>query len=171
MQHPQLNEMVVWNEKLMAALPHTIQNFGPGPFRVLGLRLHQRGIKTPCPYTITVELANGKRHDFDGEWFKAAKPSYRPATSLEPIVVERTDCPLVVLRSHPNFPNTLSAQLEGAWTGMNPSWPELSVERLLSLLDPQCHTILRDSSNDPTEERDGLKAYVVYVRPGPAPQV
>jgi hypothetical protein len=95
--------------------------------------------------------------------------SYESAKSPEPIELGRTDCPLVVLRSHPDFPGTLSPELEGIWTDTNPAWPEETVKCILRKLEPPCHTDWRDFSGERLEERDGLKAFVVYVRPGPQP--
>lgn len=94
---------------------------------------------------------------------------YRPARSLEPIELGRTDCPLVSLRSHPNFPNTLSPELEGTWIGTNPSWPEATVDSTLDTLDPPCHTDWDDYDEKRTEKRGKLEAFVIYVRPGPVP--
>ena len=94
---------------------------------------------------------------------------YKPARSREPIVLGRTDCDLVVLRSHPDFPETLASELEGVWTGTNPAWPEETIKLILRQLDPPCHTNWKDFDKERTEERDGLTAIVVYVRPGAEP--
>ena len=80
----------------------------------------------------------------------------------------RTDEPLAVLYSHPDFPNTLSEKYEGRWIGTNPAWPELSVESFLDRwLGKDFHVLWADSSADNYEVRDGLKGVIVYVRPGP----
>ncbi|MBX4205083.1 MAG: hypothetical protein KW788_02735 [Candidatus Doudnabacteria bacterium] len=92
--------------------------------------------------------------------------NYRPARSREPIELGRTDCPLAVLRSHPNFPGTLAPELEGIWTGTNPAWPEETIKLMLKQLDPPCHTDWGDFDKKRTEEKDGLTGTVVYVRPG-----
>jgi len=93
--------------------------------------------------------------------------SYEPAVSEKPIEVGRIDdCYLVVLRSHPDFPNTLAEDVEGAWSSTNPSWPEWTVDAILEDLDPPCHTDWSDLDWNRTEKKDGLEAFVVYVRPG-----
>jgi hypothetical protein len=92
---------------------------------------------------------------------------YKPAKSPESITVGRTDCPLIVLRSHPDFPDTLSSELDGAWSSTNPAWPAQTVKWILERLKPPCHTDWADFLAERTEERDGLKAIVIYVRPGP----
>ncbi len=94
---------------------------------------------------------------------------YEPATSPKPIEVGRTDAPLAVLRSHPDFPNTLSEELEGAWTDLNPAWPWMSLDKILEDLTPSCHANRDDFDQERTEEKDKLTATVVYVRPGKAP--
>lgn len=94
---------------------------------------------------------------------------YTPARSPRPITLGRTDCPIVVLRSHPDFPGTLSPELEGVWTGTNPAWPDATVDLILSKLEPPCHTDWKDFNQERTEIRDPLHALVIYVRPGSAP--
>jgi hypothetical protein len=91
---------------------------------------------------------------------------YTPARSPEPIKVGRTDCPLVVLRSHPNFPNTLSEGVEAAWTSTNPAWPDETIKWILARLEPPCHADWEASKSVNKETRDGLEAVVIYVRPG-----
>ncbi len=91
---------------------------------------------------------------------------YVPARSSKPIKVEKTNCPLIVLRSHPNFPGTLSQELEGVWSSTDPTWPGTAIYRLLSGFDPPCHTEWRDFNLKNTERKNGLEAYVILVRPG-----
>jgi|GEM_PF-6437942 len=95
---------------------------------------------------------------------------YTPATSPQPITIGRTDCPLVVLRSHPNFPNALAPELEGVWTDTNPAWPQETVKLILKQLDPPCHTDWKDFDNNRIEKSNNLEAFVVYVKPGPGPR-
>lgn len=92
--------------------------------------------------------------------------NYTPARSPELIEVGRTDCPLAVLRSHPDFPNTLSEEVEGAWTSTNPAWPEETIKWILARLEPACHADWEKSRAENTEEKDGLKAVIIYVLPG-----
>lgn len=92
---------------------------------------------------------------------------YKPARSRNPIEVGRTDCDLVVFRSHPDFPNTLAPEVEGVWSGTNPAWPDATVDLILEQLDPPCHTNWKDFVKGGLEQRNGLVATVVYVRPGP----
>ena len=92
---------------------------------------------------------------------------YMPARSLQTIKVGRIDCPLVVFRSHPNFPNTLAPDVDGVWSGTNPAWPDATVDLILDQLQPPCHTDWKEFKVDVVEERDGLKASIVYVKPGP----
>ncbi len=96
--------------------------------------------------------------------------SYRPARSKEPLTVGRDDCPLAVFRSHPDFPGTLGPSVEGVWVNLNPSWPDASVDLILSSLEPPCHTDWSEFKKDQFEECDGQQAHVVYVRPGSNPQ-
>lgn len=96
--------------------------------------------------------------------------SYLPARSKEKIEVGRTDAPLAVLRSHPDFPNTIVPELEGAWMNLNPAWPWETVRFYLSRFEPPCHALTSDLGLDKVEEKDGLKAHVVYVRPGTEPE-
>ena len=93
--------------------------------------------------------------------------SYTPARNPKPIELGRTDCPLVVFRSHPDFPNTLAAELEGVWSGTNPAWPDATVDLILDQLQPPCHTDWKEFKFDVMEERGDLKASIVYVKPGP----
>jgi hypothetical protein len=93
--------------------------------------------------------------------------SYVPARSANPINVGRTDCPLIVFRSHPDFPNTLAPEVDGAWSGTNPAWPDATVDLILDQLQPPCHTDWKEFKHEIMEERDGLKASIVYVKPGP----
>ena len=97
-----------------------------------------------------------------------ASADYKPAKlgSNEPISVGQTDVPLVVFRSHPDFPNTLAPEIEGAWSCTNPAWPDASVDWILDRLDSPCRTNWQEFDQARTEERDGLKASVVYVKPG-----
>jgi hypothetical protein len=98
--------------------------------------------------------------------------SYVPARYKEPISVGRTDCPLAVLRSHPDFPNTLAPEFEGAWLDLNPAWPEATIQWYLSRFSPPCHSDPSDWDETKFEIREefaGHKGYVVLVRPGPAP--
>ena len=91
---------------------------------------------------------------------------YIPAQSPELIKVDRTDCPLAVFRSHPQFPNTLSPELEGVWSSLNPAWPEETVRWILDGLVPPCQADWEITKKENTEEKDGLTAVVVYVKPG-----
>lgn len=71
-----LEEFVVWDEDIYPTiLPDMIERFGKGPFKVVGLNLHRPGVRRVensskgAPYLITIELANGERKAFAGEWF------------------------------------------------------------------------------------------------------
>jgi hypothetical protein len=164
-QHFQLTDMVTWDEAVYPhILPDMVNKYGTGPFKVVGVRLYVKEVKAPCPFAVSVELSDGIRQEFPGEWFRAA---YKPAENDRPIESGNDECPLAVLRSHPNFPKTLSPELEGVVVATNPAWPEETIKLVLQNFDPPCHTDWKDFSQERTEERNGRKAFVVYVRPGP----
>lgn len=93
--------------------------------------------------------------------------SFIPARSPKPIEVGHKDVPLVVFRSHPDFPNVLSPEVEGVWSSTNPAWPDATVDLILDQLQPPCHTDWKEFDFDKKEDKDGLKASIVYVKPGP----
>ena len=97
---------------------------------------------------------------------------YVPASNTgRPIEIGNPESTLMVMRSHPDFPNTLSPELEGLWFSANPAWPEATVDLVLAQsLNPPCHTVWQEFDAELREDRDGEKAYVVYVRPGLSPQ-
>jgi hypothetical protein len=92
-------------------------------------------------------------------------PAIQSSRSRVSVGVNRTDCPLAVLRSHPDYPNALSASLEGAWFSTNPAWPEETVKVILQDLEPPCHTDWKDFPKL-TEQKNELSAYIIYVIPG-----
>jgi hypothetical protein len=59
MNHPLLGDMVVWDEAVCPTLVEDmISRHGKGPFKVVGLRLHRKGVQSRCPYAISVELSD-----------------------------------------------------------------------------------------------------------------
>ena len=72
MQHFSLEDMVVWDEAVYPRLlPGMINDFGAGPFKVVGLELNPKEvIRRPCHFAVIIELANGVRQKFAGKWFK-----------------------------------------------------------------------------------------------------
>ena len=98
-----------------------------------------------------------------------AVKNYKPARNPNAIEPGNPECPLAVLRSHPDFPETLSPELEGVVVATNPAWPDATVDLVLQEFEPACHTDWKDFSQERTEDRDGRTAYVVYVRPGAKP--
>jgi hypothetical protein len=94
---------------------------------------------------------------------------YAPAKNTRQVGLGRRDCPLVVLRSHPSFPNTLSPEMDGEFIGAAPNFLEMGIDRILLSLDPPCHANWRrDFRSDNVEERNGVRLLVLYVRPGHA---
>jgi hypothetical protein len=71
-----LEEIVTWDKNIYPQiLPDMIRRYGEGPFPVVGLRLLPRSVmevqsEKPANFMVTIELANGDRQEFAGEWFE-----------------------------------------------------------------------------------------------------
>lgn len=87
-----------------------------------------------------------------------------PRAKLTPSGLRTDNVPYVVLRSHPDSPESLPSKWEGRWRDVSPMLPKATVDNLLSCLKPPCVAVWEDSSKENTEERDGITAVIVYVR-------
>ncbi len=71
-----LGEKVVWDKEIYPnILPSLVERYGEGPFKVVGLSLWTNDSidSRVATYQVTVELPDGKKQGFAGEWFARAK--------------------------------------------------------------------------------------------------
>lgn len=65
-----ITDTVTWNDVYPDTVDKMIEKYGPGPFTVVGLRLHNKEAHPVHPVAVMIELPNGERQEFAGEWFK-----------------------------------------------------------------------------------------------------
>ncbi len=95
----QILDMVIWDTERCPE--RMIAQYGPGPFKIVGLRLHTNeallSLRPPRhPVTVTIELKNLDRREFEGDYFKK---------------VDQQDCPTL----EDSSPKTLSELRRRGW--------------------------------------------------------
>ena len=70
-----IEDKVAWNEKRFPVVAESMKvKYGEGPFIVVGVRLHVKEARTTLPdahpESVTIELKDGQRREFSGDWFK-----------------------------------------------------------------------------------------------------
>lgn len=70
-----ITDQVLWDRNRYPELVGSmLSKYGPGPFKVVGLRLHTKeafASRHPpvFPVAVTIELVDDSRKEFSGEWF------------------------------------------------------------------------------------------------------